>query len=94
MPHFDWTHIINLNKFLRKSMSRESFGPLTLAHFPCDIWWSIWEAYGDPCDPPSPEEFLPPVPLAMVSSTPDEITPLAPVAPTNLILATDSLDLV
>ena len=56
MPHFDWTHIINLNKFLRNSMSRESFGPLRLAHFPCDIWWSIWEAYGDPCDPPSPED--------------------------------------
>ena len=91
-PHFEWTYIINLNQFLRKSMSRESFGPLRLAHFPCDIWWSIWEAYGDPCDPPSLVDFLHPVTLAIVSSTPDEITPPAHVAPIDPIPATDASD--
>ena len=91
-PHFDWTYIINLNQFLSKSMSRESFGPLRLSHFPYDIWWSIWEAYGDPCDPPSPVDFLHPVTPTMVSSTPDEITPLALVAPTDPVPATDASD--
>ena len=92
LPHFDWTYIIKLNQFLRKSMSRESFGPLRLAHFPCDIWWSIWEAYGDPCDPPSPEDYLPPVTPIIVSSTSDEITPPAAVAPTDSIPAIDASD--
>ena len=85
----DWTYIISLNQFLRNSMSRET---LQLAHFPSDIWWSIWKAYGDPSDPPSPEDYLPLVAPAMVSSTPDEITPPAPVAPTDPVPATDALD--
>ena len=71
-------------------MSRESFGPLRLTHFPCDIWWSIWEAYGDPCDPPSPEDILHLVSPAIVSSTSDEITPPTPVIPTNPIPTTDA----
>ena len=75
-----------------KSMSRESFGPLRLAHFPCDIWWSIWEAYGDPRVPPFPEDILHPVTLAMVSSTSDEITPPTPIAPSDLVPTTDTLD--
>ena len=87
----DWTYIISLNTFLRNSMSRET---LQLTHFPVDIWWSIWRSYGDPCDPPSPEDYLPPVTPALVSSPPAEITPPAPVAPTNPVPATDALDLV
>ena len=83
----DCTYIISLIKFLQNNQSRET---LQLAHFCCDIWWSIWRSYGDPCDPPSPEDYLPTVTPAPVSSPPDEITPPVPVDP---VPATDASDL-
>ena len=75
-------------------MSKECFSPLTMESFPHDIWMNFWEAYGDPHVPPFRKDILHPLTLAMVSSTPDEITPPAPIAPTNLVPATDALDLV
>ena len=72
-------------------MSKEAFGPLRLAHFPCDIWSSIWEAYGDPCDPPSLVDFLDPVTPVVVPTTPVEIIHLdAPVASTDLVPTTNA----
>ena len=73
-------------------MSKEYFAPLRMEIFPHDIWMSIWEAYGDPCVPPSPEDILHLVTLAMVSSTPDEITPPSSVAPIDPVPATDASD--
>ena len=58
---------------------------------PYQFWMYLWETFGDPAIPPFPQDLLPPV-AADTSS--DEITPLVPVAPTNLVLATDVLDLV
>ena len=52
-PNLDWTYISSLHVFLRNSMTRET---LRLEFFPCDLWWSLWKAYGDPSDPPSPED--------------------------------------
>ena len=49
----------------------------------------LWEHYGDPNIPPFPKELIPPV-VADTSS--DEITPPIPIAPTDLVPATDALD--
>ena len=54
---------------------------------PYVYWMFLWETYGDPSIPPFPKELIPPV-AADTSS--DEITPLAPVAPTDLVLAIDA----
>ena len=76
-------------------MSKESFAPLSMASFPRDIWMALWEAYGDPTVPLFPEDILPPVTLVMVLAPPDEIPPYdAPIAMTDLVLATNALDLV
>jgi len=91
-PYFDWTYVLNLIDFLCNSMSKESFPPFSLGTFPYEYWMSLWKYYGDPSDPYSLVKILPPVTLAMVSSTSDEIIPLALVAPTDPILATDTLD--
>ena len=56
---------------------------------PHDYWMYLWKKYGDSNIPPFPEDILPPV-AADTSS--DEITPPPPVAPTNLVTATDALD--
>ena len=85
----DWTYIISLNKFLHNSQSRET---LQLTHYPADIWWSLWRTYGDPCDPPSPEDYLPLVTPAPVSSPLDEITPLSLIAPIDPVPAIDASD--
>ena len=74
-------------------MSKESFSPLKMAHFSYDIWMSIWEAYGDPCLPPSLEDILHLVTPVMTPTPPDEITPPdALVATSDLVPATAVLD--
>ena len=54
-----------------------------------DNWMYLWETYGDPNIPPFPKDLIPPV---VADSSLDEITPPAPVAPTNLVLATNVSD--
>ena len=57
-----------------------------------DIWIYLWELYGDPKIPPF-SKYL--IPLVVVASSPDEITPPdAPVASTNLVSAIDAPNLV
>ena len=90
VPSFEY--LSSLLRFMYRSMSQESFAPLLMASFPHDVWMALWEAYGDSHVPPFLEDILHPLTPAMVSSTPDEITPLAHVAPTHLVLAIDASD--
>lgn len=90
MPLFEY--LSSLLCFMYKSMSKKSFSPLLMAIFSHDFWMALWEAYGDLRVPPFPKDILHPVTLAMVSSTPDEITPLALFAPTDLVIAIDDSD--
>ena len=69
-PNPTWKHLSTLLHFLYKSMSKESFSPLSMESFPHDVWMALWEAYGDPQDPPFPKEILPPITLVMVPLTP------------------------
>ena len=54
-----------------------------------DLWMYLWERYGDPNIPPFPKDLIPSV---AVDSSSNEITPPAPVAPTDPILAIDALN--
>ena len=56
---------------------------------PYVYWIHLWELYGDPDVPPFLEDILPPV---VAASSSDEITPPAPVAPTNPVPAIDASD--
>ena len=58
---------------------------------PYQFWMYLWETFGDPAIPPFPQDLLPPV---AADSSSDEITPPAPVAPTDPVPASDASDLV
>ena len=82
-PSFEYLPF--LLRFMYNNMSMKSFAPLLMASFPHDVWMALWEAYGDPCVPPFPENILHLV-------TPNELRPPhAHVA--NLVPAIDALDL-
>ena len=58
------------------SMSKEYFSPLLMVSFPHDVWMTLWQAFVDPLVPPFLEDILSLAALVMVSSNPNEITPL------------------
>ena len=86
--NFDTFSIISSTLFLYVDM--EVLDPLIdlKSTDPYVHWIHLWEMYGDPHIPPFPKDLLP---LAIVASSPDEITPPdAPIATTNLVPATDA----
>ena len=58
---------------------------------PYVFWMYLLEHYGDPTIPPFLEDLLPQV---AANSSSDEITPQAPIAPTNPVTTINALDLV
>ena len=56
---------------------------------PYFYWMFLWETYGDPAIPPFPKALIP---LVATDTSSNEITPPAPVAPTDPVTASDASD--
>ena len=69
-------------KILKKTFKIKSSDPYV-------YWMYLWEHYGDPTIPPFPKELIPP---AAADTSSDEITPPAPVVPTDPVPAIDASD--